>query len=139
MTDRRRPVHLAVLIGLSTSTYAIALAGITALQSASDARLIADRAPAARAADQMTTGHDRIEDSLEATERAYQLAAGRYARLAPAMTDMETDLDRFGHRVSKVSGAANALPGRVRLPSLSSSTRVVTRTTVVHATTGASG
>ncbi len=55
------------------------------------------------------------------------------------MADMETALDKYGRRVTKVSGAANALPGRVRLPSISSSTRVVTRTTVVHATTGASG
>lgn len=138
-TERGRPVHLVVLVGLSTSAYAIALAGVTALQSVSDAGLIADRAPALQAAEQMAHGHDRIEDTLEQAQQAYAVAAGRYERLTPAMADMETALDKYGRRVTKVSGAANSLPGHVKLPSVSSSTRVVTRTTVVHAKTGASG
>lgn len=139
MTERRRPVHLAVLVGVSTSAYAITLAGVTALQSGADASVIADRAPAAHAAEQLADGHDRIEDRLETAQRSYVAAAARYDRLGPSMTDMESGLDALGRRVTKVSGAANALPGRVKLPSLSSGTRVVTRTTVVHATTGASG
>jgi hypothetical protein len=139
MTERRRPVHLAVLVGVSTSAYAISLAGVTALQSDADASVIADRAPAARAAEQLTTGHDRIEDALETAQRSYVAAATRYDRLGPSMTDMESALESLGRRVTKVSGAANALPGRVKLPSLSGGTRVVTKTTVVHATTGASG
>jgi len=140
MAERPRPVHLAVLVGLSTSTYAISLAGVTALQSVTDARVIAQRAPAVQAASLMTAGHDRLEDRLEGAQRAYAMAAGRYARLGPAMADMEDALDTLGKRVTKVSGAMNSMPGRVRLPSIGGgSTRVVTRTTVVHATTGASG
>jgi hypothetical protein len=141
MSDSRRPVHLAVLVGASASVYAISLAGVTALQSATDARLIAERAPADHAADVMARGHDELEDSIDDATRTYATAAGRYARLAPRLADMETSLDAFGRQVQKVTGAANALPGRVSLPTIhaSTTTRTVTRTRTVHATTGASG
>jgi hypothetical protein len=139
MTERRRPVHLAVLVGMSASAYAASLAGVTALQSATDARVAADRAPASHAADVLATGHDRLETSLDRVNRAYTQAATRYAALGTRLVDMEASLDALGTRVKKVTGAANALPGHVNLPTIRSTTRVVTRTKVVHATTGASG
>lgn len=139
MTETRRPVHLAVLVGVSASAYAISLAGVAALQSATDARVAADRAPAGQAADALATGHDELERSLDEASRAYVLSSGRYARVGTGLVDMEASLDALGTRVEKVSGAANALPGRVSLPAISTSTRVITRTRVVHATTGASG
>jgi hypothetical protein len=139
MTESRRPVHLAVLVGVSASAYAISLAGVAALQSATDARVAADRAPAGHAADALASGHDQLETSLDEATRAYAAAADRYARLGTRLIDMETSLEDLGTRVEKVSGAAKALPGRVSLPTISTSTRVVTRTKVVHATTGASG
>lgn len=141
MTERRRPVHLAVLVGVSASAYAASLAGVTALQSSMDARIAADRAPAGHAADLLATGHDQLETSLDEASRAYTQAAGRYAALGTRLIDMETSLDDLGKRVAKVTGAADALPGHVSLPTIrtTTSTRVVTRTKVVHATTGASG
>lgn len=139
MTESRRPVHLAVLVGVSASAYAVSLAGITALQSATDTRITAERAPAGHAADVMTSGHDALDTSLDDVTRIYADAAGRYERLAPRLTEVETALDTLGQRVEKVTGAANALPGRVSLPQINVSTRTVTRTRVVHATTGASG
>lgn len=139
MTDTRRPIHLAVLVGMSATAYAISLAGVTALQSATDARVAADRAPAGRAADVLATGHDQLETTLDDATRTYGQAAGRYAQLGTRLVDMEASLDDLGKRVEKVTGAANDLPGHVTLPTISTSTRVVTRTKVVHATTGASG
>ncbi len=139
MTEKRRPVHLAVLVGMSASAYAISLAGVAALQSATDAQVAADRAPAGVAADALATGHDQLERSLDEASRAYVVSSERYARVGTGLVDMETSLDALGTRVEKVSGAAKALPGRVSLPTISTSTRVVTRTRVVHATTGASG
>jgi hypothetical protein len=124
---------------MSASAYAISLAGVAALQSATDARVAADRAPAGQAADALASGHDRLERSLDEATRAYTDAADRYARLGTRLIDMEVSLENLGTRVEKVSGAANALPGRVSLPTISTTTRVVTRTKVVHATTGASG
>jgi hypothetical protein len=141
MTDTRRPVHLAVLVGVSAGAYAVSLAGVTALQSATDARIAAERAPAKHAVDVMASGSDELEASLDAATHAYTVAAGRYARLAPKLTDMETSLDELGKHVEQVTGAAKSLPGRVKvsLPRVSTSTRTVTRTKVVHSTTGASG
>jgi hypothetical protein len=139
MTDTRRPVHLAVLVGLSATAYAISLAGVTALQSATDARIAADRAPAGRAADLLASGHDELEMTLDYATQSYGLAAGRYAELGTRIVDMETSLADLEKRVGKVTGAAKALPNHVSLPTISTSTRVVTRTKVVHATTGASG
>ncbi len=139
MTESRRPIHLAVLVGVSASAYAISLAGVAALQSATDARVAADRAPAGQAADVLASGHDQLETSLGEATRAYADAADRYARLGTRLVDMEASLEDLGTRVEKVSGAAKALPGRVSLPTISTTTRVVTRTKVVHATTGASG
>lgn len=139
MTETRRPVHLAVLVGMSATAYAVSLAGVTALQSASDVRVAADRAPAGHAADVLTIGHDRLASSLDEATRAYELAAGRYGQLGTRLGDMETSLAALGKRVEKVTGAADALPGRVSLPAITTSTRVVTRTKVVHAKTGASG
>jgi hypothetical protein len=143
MTEARRPVHLAVLIGISASAYAVSLAGVTALQSATDTRIAAERAPAGHAADVLARDHDALEASLDDANQAYERAAGRYTELGPRMADMEASLATLGKRVSKVTGAANALPGHVSLPTIStsSSTRYVTRTQtkVVHATSGASG
>jgi hypothetical protein len=132
-------MHLAVLVGMSASAYAISLAGVAALQSATDAQVAADRAPAGQAADALSTGHDQLERALDEASRAYVLSSERYALVGTGLVDMETSLDALGTRVEKVSGAADALPGRVSLPKISTSTRVVTRTRVVHATTGASG
>lgn len=139
MTESRRPIHLAVLVGVSAGAYAISLAGVTALQSTTDARIAADRAPADHAVDAMAVGHDRLESSIDDTMRAYRLAADRYAGVGSELEAVETSLDDLGARVEKVTGAANALPGRVSLPKITTSTRTVTRTKVVHATTGASG
>ena len=60
MTESRRPIHLAVLVGVSAGAYAISLAGVTALQSTTDARIAAERAPADHAVDVMAVGHDRL-------------------------------------------------------------------------------
>ena len=45
----RRPIHVVVAVGLTAGLYAVSLAGVTALQAMSDARLAEDRAPAADA------------------------------------------------------------------------------------------
>ncbi len=113
MTETRRPVHLAVLVGVSAGAYAASLAGVTALQSATDARIAAERAPAKHAVDVMAGGADELETSLDAATHAYTVAAGRYARLAPQLTDMETSLDKLGKRVAEGHGRGER-PARSR-------------------------
>ena len=64
MTDRR-PVHLAVLVGASAGAYAISLAGVTALQSATDAPRRGRRGPASHAVDIVASGHDGLQTSID--------------------------------------------------------------------------
>jgi hypothetical protein len=139
MTERRRPIHLAVMIGAATTAYAVSLAGVTALQSEADQALIARRSPSEEAAARLGDGHDRLETDVERAARAYAASAARYDELTATLESLEASLERYAGRVEAVTGAAQALPGRVRLPTV---TRTITRTSSkpgVTASTGASG
>jgi hypothetical protein len=139
MTEARRPVHLAVLLGASTAVYALSLAGVTALQSATDRALVAGQAPTQDAADRLGDGHDRLEAELATAMRRYAESAARYEALVATMATMESSLESYAGRAAAISGAARSLPARVSLPTV---TRTVTTTVVkprVRATTGASG
>lgn len=139
MTDRRLPLHLAVLLGTSTAAYAVSLAGVTALQSGTDQAAIAQQAPAEQAAARLGAGHDQLQSDLERTAQAFQVAAARYDAIAADLSTLEAALANHAEQMAKVSGAARALPKHVSLPSV---TRVVTTTVSkprVSASTGASG
>ena len=143
MTDARRPLHLAVLVGVSTGTYAIALAGVTALQSASDAAIAADRAPYELAADRLAAGHDRVEAALEDAGRDYDLLASSYDGLAPRLVDMEASLQGLGDRAIRLSDSIGSLPSRVSVPRMptirSAPAPAKVSKPATHGTTGASG
>ena len=141
MTETRRPLHLAVLIGASTAIYAVSMAGVTALQASDDRGLIERQSPAEAAAARLRDGHDRLESTIDGISDAYDRAAGGYDLLTPKLTETETSLSELADRVGSITGAARALPGQVTLPPV---TRTVVRTQVVsrpatRATTGASG
>ena len=138
-TDRRIPLHLAVLVGASTAAYAISLAGITALQSAADGAVVSARAPARDAAARLTDGHDRLQAELDAAARSYETSATRYDALSAEVTTLDTTLEDFADAAARVSGAARALPGRVSLPSVSRTSTGTTSTPRVSGTSGASG
>jgi hypothetical protein len=139
MTDVRRPVHLAVLLGVSAGMYAVTLAGVAYLQSRADQALIDERAPLASATTRIAGGHDSLETGLTLAGRAYGDAASRYDRLAPDLARMETALDALAGSVSTISGAAQALPGHVTLPPVSRSVSSGVAAPATHAKTGASG
>ena len=139
MTEPRRPVHLAVMLGAATGAYAISLAGVTALQSSADQALIERQSPAEQAAARLSDGHDRLEADVDRASRAYTASAARFDEIAATLESMESSLDAYAGRVGQVSGAARTLPGHVSLPTVS---RTVTRTVSkprVSASTGASG
>lgn len=138
MTDARRPVHLAVLLGASAGIYALSLAGVTTLQSGADRALRDDRAPLGRSIQSLVDGHDALDLDLVQAARAYGDAAGHYARLAPNLERTEASLDELATMVSAVTGAARALPGHVALPAVTR-TVMVRSAPVTHGTTGASG
>ena len=140
MTESRRPLHLAVLFGASTALYAVSMAGIAAIQSGADRSLVARQAPADDAADRLRAGHDDLDTRLARLAAAYARAASGYDALSTSLGVTESSLDAYAVRVEAVSGAAQSLPARVRLPAVS--TNVVVRTTTrprTSASTGASG
>jgi hypothetical protein len=139
VTERRRPIHLAVMLGAATSAYAISVAGVTWLQSQADQNLIDRQAPAQEAAARLGNGHDRLAAEVERASQSYAGSVARYDELAASLASMEASLQKYAGRVEAVSGAARSLPARVTLPSIS---RTVTKTTskpAVSASTGASG
>ena len=92
MTDVRRPLHLAVMIGASTAVYAASLAAVTAFQSSADRALMQRQAPAEDAVTRLRLGHDHLETSIGDTADAYDRAAGGYDALAPKLLDTENSL-----------------------------------------------
>lgn len=139
MTERRHPVHLAVLVGASTAAYAISLAGITALQSNTDQALIRLRTPSQEAAVRISDGHDRLQAEVELSASVYAGSAARFDELSAGLSSLDTSLEQYAGRMAKVSGAARALPARVSLPSVSRSATSTRSRPATSASTGASG
>ena len=136
----RRPVHVVVTVGMTAGLYAISLAGVTALQAGTDARLAADRAPAAAAVAELRGTHDALEAQLTQLEASYADAAASYAEIAAAIGAHEASLAGLGKQVAAVEGSASSLrvPTLASLPSVSSRTVYVSRP-ASNACTTASG
>ncbi len=105
----RRPIHVVVAVGMTAGLYAISLAGVAALQSASDLKLAADRAPAADAVAGLKSAHDAIEASLGTLNGAYTHAADGYQGIAKAIVGHEQALAKLGQQVQSAAGWAAAL------------------------------
>ena len=93
MTDDRRPIHLAVLIGVSAGAYAATLAGVTGLQAASDAHVRAQRAPIDLASAISADDHAELESAIEAAARRYAVLADRYRRAGIDLEGMDCCID----------------------------------------------
>lgn len=132
------PAHIAVIMGLSAGAYALALAGITGLESASESAIAADRAPAIAAIETSQRTHTDLERRLEAARRSYEDAAAAYAATGDGFTAMNARLAALADVMTEISGSAASLPTSVKLPAVTRS--VSSRPApVVHATTTASG
>jgi hypothetical protein len=140
MTEKRRPVHLAILVGLSASAYAGSLALVTMLQSTTDAAAVAERAPMREIADAITSSHDDLETTLADAARRYSVMTERYGALLPELARAETSLDTLAKTTSSVTDSALTLPSHVSLPAVPSAARIIRGAApTTHATTGASG
>ena len=140
MIDRRVPTHLAILVGVSAGAYAVSLAGITALQSAADAQLIAQRLPSQHAAEQASRDHDALEQAVAGAADWYAALAYRYDQAGTTIGGVETALDGLATRAASLTESTTKL--RVAPFSLPRVARSVTRSVSApptHATTGASG
>ena len=139
MTDARRPLHLAIMLGASTALYAGSLACVALLQSDADGALTERQAPAKDAVARIHVGHDRLDAAIGQVADAYARAASRYEALTPTLTDTEASLSDLASRVETISGAARALPARISLPPITRVVRTNSSRPRTSATTGASG
>jgi hypothetical protein len=139
-TDDRLPVpaHVGVLVGLSAGAYALTLAAVAGIQSTTEARHAAERAPTVAAIHALAAGHDALSARLAAARGAYDAAVGTYAAVGSRFASLEADLAALAATVSEIDGAAAALPDSVPLPKVTTSVRQVS-TPASHTTTGASG
>ena len=136
----RRPIHVVVAVGMTAGLYAISLAGVTALQSASDLQLAAGRVPAADAVAGLKSAHDAMESSLGTLTGAYAHAADSYTGIANGIVGHEKALAKLGQQVQAAAGWAAALsvpavsitPPRLTVPS-SGSNGPVARTSTPSA------
>jgi hypothetical protein len=137
----RRPIHVVVAIGMTAGLYALSLAGVTALQSATDAKLAADHAPAAGAVAQLKSTHDAMEGSLDRLAGAYAKVANGYQAITDGIVGHELALAALRRQVEAAAGSAAALsvPSLSRLPAVSGSAVTVRSRPVVNACTTASG
>jgi hypothetical protein len=137
-TEVRRPVHLAVVAGISAGAYAVSLAGVTALQAAGDRQLSEWNAPAGDAIASISAEHDRLDARLTGAWAAYDAAAAAYAAAADRMTGVETRLGSLARQVKKVEGSAAWVAPALRLPSVSRAAAPKSKP-ASNGSTGASG
>lgn len=138
MTEARRPLHVAVFLGVSAGAYAVGLAGVTALQAHSEAAVLVERVPTAQEIAAIGARQDALEAHADRAAAAYTRAAGAYDAVGQGLTDIEAQLSELADIVGTIEGAAQDLPSRVALPRISRVAATVSRP-VVHATTAASG
>jgi hypothetical protein len=136
--ETRRPHHVGVLLGLSAGAYAITLAGIAGLQSATDQATIAAREPTQVAAEALAAEHDRLEAELAAARRSMTSTGEGYDATVALMTDLQARLDALAAAVGDLEGQTLALPTRLSLPSAPRVPAAASRP-ATQATTGASG
>ena len=137
----RRPVHVAVAVGVSAGLYAASLAGVTALQAGSDAGLAAERAPAAAARPARRGSHDAAEAAAARIEASYANASSAYQAVADGIALHEASLGELGKQVKAVEGSASSLrvPTYSSLPAVSSRTVYVSQKPATNACTTGSG
>jgi hypothetical protein len=127
------------VIGLSAGAYAVSLAGVTALQSASDRALVGNSDPASEALDLLQEHHDRLDSRLAAAGVTYDAAAAAYQDATDGLSSLEVQLGALSKSVGKVQKGATWTPSVWRAPAVSGSAARSSGGSTTHATTCASG
>lgn len=136
----RLPVHVAVTVGVSAGLYATSLAAVTALQAGTDARLAAERAPAAAAVADLRAANASLAAVQARIDASAAAAAAAYDDLATAVGDHEERLAALDAQVSAIEGSASALRvPNVRLPTVTTRSAPAAPRPATNACTTASG
>lgn len=137
------PARAGMLLGGSAALYAVTLAAVAGMQSASDADAIARRQPWLDAAQEARAANDAFESSLLAAGEEVRRYADEYQALRAAVVAHRDRLAALASLVAEVEGSAAALPARIALPDVPAPAPIATtrstRPPARDATTGASG
>jgi len=139
MADKRRPLHLAVAVGVSASLYAVSLAAVTGLQSAQNAQIDADHAPVADVIDRLDTANNDLETRLGAAGAAFDASASAFTAVADRVVEYEARLKKLAGTVATIHGSSVSLPSSIAIPRVSVSASRPASKPTVHVTTTASG
>jgi hypothetical protein len=131
------PAHVGVVLGLASAGYAVALAGVTGLQAATEGGIVAERAPVAAAIDEAAAKHDRLDAALAAAARDYAGVAGGYTSAVERLADVESRIETLASLAGAIDGATRALPTRIAMPPVVRSVATSARSGA-HATSGGS-
>ena len=131
------PSHVIVMLGASTATYALVLAGVAGLQSRNEAGIAALRAPAVEGVTELAAGHDAVGARLQAAQDAYNRAVKEYVDAGGSLDSVETRLAAFATIVGQIDGVSRSMPTTVKLPPVQRASGAGAPKT--QGTTGASG
>lgn len=142
MTDARTfagmPGHVWVMLGASTAGYALMLAGVAGLQSRNEADLIAARRPAVDGVAQVASGHDWLQQRLDAARANYGATVDAYAAAGGTLDALHEQVGLLAGLVAEIDGVSRTLPTTVKLPAVKRSVSSVSAPST-SGTTGASG
>lgn len=131
------PSHVIVMLGASTATYALVLAGVAGLQSRNEAGIAALRAPAVEGVTELAAGHDAVGARLQAAQDAYNRTVQAYVDAGGSLDSVETRLAAFATIVGQIDGVSRSMPTTVKLPPVQRASGAGAPKT--QGTTGASG
>jgi len=134
----RRPIHVGMLLGLSTGLYATTLTGVAVLQQQADRELAAARAPAVAQVAELRAMNRRLADAMNRLADQERALGADYDGLRSGIDAAESALTDLAGVVGDVKGAAAALPERIALPPVPRGAGAHVASAPAHATTGGS-
>lgn len=137
MAETRRPIHLGIVIGVSTSLYAVSLAAVTGLQSAQNAQVSDAYAPLVSSVDALDGANADLGARLDAARAAYDASASSFSVVVAKVPGFEARLKALARAVTKIHGTSVNMPSGGALPRVSGAGSVAKPP--VHVTTSASG
>ena len=131
------PSHVVVMLGASTATYALVLAGVAGVQSRTEADIAALRAPAVNGVTELAAGHEAVGSRLQAAQDVYNRAVQAYVDAGGSLDSVEARLADFATIVGQIDGVSRSMPTTVKLPPVQRASGAGAPKT--QGTTGASG
>ncbi len=110
------PARAGMLFGMSAAVYAVTLAGVSWLQSSSDAALDASRQPYLDAVAAARGANDSAQAVVTEADAQSRALAAFYAAAGDDVAAYEARLESLASLVAEVQGSAAALPTRISLP-----------------------